>query len=108
MSKRAGLLAEIIHILSPRFVVNEFGEKVQTYVETYKTRARVDHNSGNRSLENNEIFYWYQKTFTVRSYVPINEFDLIQYNNKRYRVLSIEDRIHDYNEKLIITELVNE
>lgn len=106
--KRAGLLNEVIKIFSPTSTVNEYGEKVQTYKETYETRARVTHDNGARSTENNEIFYSYQKTFTVRSYVPVTEFDQVDYNNKRYRILTIEDRVKDYNDKLIITELIND
>lgn len=108
MSKRAGLLNEVIKILSPTSTVNEFGEKIQSYSVTYTTRARVDHNSGTRSNENNEIFYSYQKTFTVRSYVPVTEFDLVEYNTKKYRIITIEDRIKEYNDKLILTELIND
>ena len=106
--KRAGLLKEVINILTPTSTVNEFGEKVQTHSLKYSTRARVDHNGGARGNENNEIFYSYQKTFTVRSYVPVDEFDLVEYNNKRYRIITIDNRIKDYNDKLIITELIND
>ena len=105
--KRAGLLNEVIKILSPTSTVNEFGEKIQSYSVTYTTRARVDHNSGTRSNENNEIFYSYQKTFTVRSYVPVTEFDLVEYNSKRYRIITIDDRIKVHDDKLLITELIN-
>lgn len=105
---RAGLLNEVIKILSPQYTINEFGEKIQNYIVSYSTRARVEHVSGNRSNENNEIFYSYNKTFTVRSYVPVNEYDLVEYNNKRYRIISIDNRIKAYNDKLIITELIND
>lgn len=108
MSKRAGLLNEVINILTSTSTVNEYGEKVQTYNVTYTTRARVEHNSGTRSTDNNEIFYSYQKTFTVRSYVPVTEFDLIEYDNKKYRIITIENRVKEYNDKLIITELIND
>ena len=106
--KRAGLLNEVINILAPSSIVNEYGEKVQTYSVKYTTRAKVEHNSGTRSNENNEIFYSYQKSFTVRSYVPVTEFDLIEYNSKRYRIITIDDRIKVHNDKIIITELIND
>lgn len=105
--KRAGLLNEVIKILEPTSTINEFGEKVQTYNVKYTTRARVEHNNGTRSNENNEIFYSYQKTFTVRSYVPVTEFDLVEYNSKRYRIITIDDRIKVHDDKLLITELIN-
>lgn len=106
--KRAGLLNEVINIYSPTSTVNEYGEKIQTYTLSYTTRARVVHTSGNRSNENNEIFYSYQKSFTVRSYVPVTEYDQIEYCNKRYRILTIDNRIKVQNDKVIITELINE
>lgn len=106
--KRAGLLNEVIKIYSPSSTVNEYGEKVQTYTLNYETRAKVEHVNGNRSNDNNEIFYSYQKTFTVRCYVPITEFDQVEYNNKRYRVITIDNRLKTYNDKLIITELIND
>jgi hypothetical protein len=105
---RAGLLTELIDIYSPTYEVNEFGEKIQTYGLTYTTRARVEHNGGSRTNDNNEIFFDYSKTFTVRSYVPITESDQIEFEGKRYRVLSIENRRRDYNDKLVITELINQ
>ena len=105
--KRAGLLTKTIKILKPISETNEFGELVQEYQEKYSTRARVLHDSGTRTNENGEIFYPYQKTFNVRSYVPITEFDLIEYDSNKYRVITIENRIEDYNDKLIITELIN-
>lgn len=105
---RAGLLNEMIEIFRPTSEVNEYGEKIQTYGLIYSTRARVEHNGGNRTNTNNEIFHDYQKAFTVRNYVPIQETDLIEYNGKRYRVLTIEDRKHDFNDKVVITELINE
>lgn len=106
--KRAGLLTRPIEILTPTVEVNEYGEQVQTYEVTYKTRARVLHESGSRSNDNGEIFYPYQKTFQIRSYVPITEFDLIKFEDKKYRVITITNRIETQNDKLIVTELINE
>ena len=106
--KRAGLLTKIIKILTPTTTVNEYGEQIQEYNLKYTTRARVLHDSGSRTNENGEIFYPYQKTFNIRSYVPITEFDLIEFESKRYRVITIENRIEDQNDKLVITELINE
>lgn len=106
--KRAGLLTKPIKILTPVTTINEFGEQVQQYELKYRTRARVLHDSGTRTNENGEIFYPYQKTFNVRSYVPISEFDLVEFDKKRYRVITIENRIEDNNDKLVITELIND
>ena len=108
MGIRAGLLTELIIIKSPTSVVNEYGEKVQTYSVKYCTRARVSNNGGTRTTENDEIFYSYTKTFTVRSYVPVDERDIIKYDGKNYRIITIENRTRDNNDKLLITELIND
>lgn len=106
--KRAGLLTKPIKILTPKTEINEFGEQIQDYSVSYNTRARVIHDNGNRTTENNEIFYPYQKTFNIRSYVPVTEYDLIEFENKRYRIITIENRIETNNDKLVITELIND
>ena len=94
-------------MLSPHSETNDFGEKVQTYSVTYETRARVLDDSGTRTIENGEVFHSYDKTFNVRSYVPITEKDQVEYLGKRYRVLSIEQR-QEQDDKLIETELIND
>ena len=106
--KRAGLLTKRITILEPQSVKNAYGELVQKYVEKYHTRARVFDQSGDRTQENGEIYYAYNKTFQVRSYVPVNDIDLVSYNGKKYRITSIEDRTEEENDKLIYGEQVNE
>jgi hypothetical protein len=104
---RAGLLTRPITILTPETTINEFGEQVQEYKLKYKTRARVLHDSGSRDIMNGEIFYPYRKSFDVRSYVPVNEFDIIEFEGKRYRIIAIDNRIEHTNDKVIVTELIN-
>lgn len=104
---RAGLLTKKITILTPETTVNEYGEKVQEYKLKLKVRARVLHDNGSRNIVNGEIFYPYKKTFNVRSYVPITEFDIIEFEGKRYRVITIDNRIESWNDKLVVAELIN-
>lgn len=106
--KRAGLFNEIINIYKVSYTTNEYGESIQSYTLCYTTRAKVTHDNGNRVMENNEIFYTYSKTFTVRSYVPVGERDVVEYDGKKYRIISIENRIKEWNDKIIVTELINE
>ena len=101
------MLTQKIDILSPVSEVNEYGEKIQRYDKTYSTRARVTDQNGQRTLENNEIFYLYSKTFQVRSYVPVKDRDYIKYKGKQYRIMNIEDRREEENDKIIYAELVN-
>lgn len=104
---RAGLLTKVITILSPETTINEFGEQVQEYKFKYKTRARVLHDNGSRDIVNGEIFYPYRKSFDVRSYVPVTEFDIIEFEGHQYRIITIDNRIEHTNDKVIVAELIN-
>lgn len=104
---RAGLLTEIINILRPALSRNEFGEQEETYEKHYTTKARVINNSGNREDTNGELRISYIKTFEVWKYVDIKDTDWIEWEGKRYRILSIDlDKVQQ--KKTIKTEEVNE
>lgn len=104
---KAGLLEEIIKIITPTTIKNEYGEEIETWEDKYKTRARLIHNSGNRSNTNGEIFYTHNKTLQVRHYVPVNSYDRIEWNNQLYRILDIEPN----KQQMMLTitiELIND
>lgn len=103
----AGRLNEVVKIYNVESTVNDYGERIEDYVLSMTTRARVDFNSGNRTNENDEIVYNYQKTFNVRSYVPVTDTSRIEWQEKMYRVLSVEKR-REYNDIVVIAELINE
>lgn len=104
---RAGLLKDIIEIHKPQTTVNNVGEQSTTYTKDCEIKARVLHGSGNRSVENDEVVYPYQKNVQVRIYQDINDFDRIKYDGKFYRILSIETN-KDLQCKNILMEVVNE
>jgi head-tail adaptor len=104
---RAGLLKEIITIVSPVISVNDYGEQTTEWEDKYTTRARLKHDSGARVENNGEIFYSYVKTLEIRDYVPVDEFDRILWNDKAYRILDIEPD-KDAMKKIIRIELVND
>lgn len=103
----SGILTENIEIYSPHIVINEVGEQVNEWIYKNKTKARVIHNNGARNIENREIVYNYTKTFQVRFYVDIDEFDRIKWDKKFYRILDI-DKNKEQQQITITTELVNE
>lgn len=87
----SGRLNEIIIVEKLNVIKNEYGEEqTQDYVYKFKTRAEVNYNNGNRALENNEIFFSNDLTFIVRYYHDISELDRIKWDDKYYRILSIE------------------
>lgn len=103
----AGKLNEVVKFYKPTITTNEFGEQVQSYELAIETKAEVVHNSGGRTVENGEVFFDYTKTFRVRKYHNIAENYLIEWQGKRYRILSIEEDRY-YNNKTIEAELKNE
>ena len=103
----AGSLTEIIEIYSPHVYKNDVGEQVNDYILKNTTKAKKVNKGGSRNLENNEIVYNYTKTFEVRIYVDVDDFDRIKYNNKFYRILDI-DTNKELQKITITTELVNE
>ena len=104
---RCGLLNDKIDIYRPISNQNEFGEMVQEYRPWYCTRSRILSNGGSRTLLNNEIFYPYRKIFEVHQYVDVKETDLIHWEGKKYRILSI-DLDRSQMKKVIMTELIDE
>ena len=104
---RAGTLTENITVLYPNININNVGEQTTEYIEKCKTKAKVEHSTGNRNIENNEIVFDYTKVFKTRYYLQINEYDRILWDNKQYRILSIEPN-KEYKELTIIAELIHD
>lgn len=103
----AGQLNEPIQIYEMNVVINDYGERKDSWILKYSTRAQVVYDGGNRNDNNNEIQYSYTKTFKVRSYVPVFETDKVRWQGKDYRILTI-DRRRTTNDILIRAELINE
>lgn len=104
---RAGLLTEQIEIIKNVITANDFGEETEEWIPKYKTRARLVHDGGDRTIINGEIFYSHAKTFQIRYYVPVDDFDRIVWENKIYRILNIEPDKNKQN-KTIKAELIND
>lgn len=107
MSLRAGLLTEKITIKRATIVKNDYGEDVETWTIIYTTRARITNINSAKQIENDEVVMNYSKQFFMRYYVPIQEYDVIEWNTKQYRVMSIDkDRENVYIK--VIGELIND
>lgn len=104
---RAGLLNEVVTILEPSITINEVGEQSTEYINKLTTKANVEHSTGNRQIENNEVVFNYSKTFKFRIYIDITELDRILWNNKQYRIISIEPN-RQYQEQTVIAEMIND
>lgn len=87
----AGLLNEIITVEELNVIKNEYGEEqTHNYIIKFNTRAQVKYNSGNRTNDNNEIFFANDVDFYIRYYHNINELDRIKWKDNYYRILAIE------------------
>lgn len=104
---RAGLYNELITVYAPELSVNEYGEKVQRYEPLFTCKANVLYNSGSRYVSNDEVLNFYSKTFTVRYYHHFTEKMLIEWQSKKWRIISI-DKNRSTQEQIISTELYNE
>lgn len=87
---RAGLLTEPITIKRATITKNDFGEETEVWTIVYQTRARVIQTNSNKAIENGEVLMNYTKEFHMRYYVPIQEFDIIEWDGKLYRVISMD------------------
>lgn len=103
----AGLRNEVVDIMRYTNAPNEYGEIVKTLTKEYTLRAKVNHLSGSRTVRNDEIQYPYNKTFVMRYNAPITEDNLIRWQNKLWRVQSI-DNDRDMKQLVVVTEIVNE
>lgn len=104
---KAGVLKEKIKILRNEFVKNRFGEETECWTEVYNTRAELKHDTGSRLNVNNEILYSAIKTFKIRYYVDVDDFDRVEWNGKQYRIISIEPDVN-LQCKYIKTERVDD
>lgn len=104
---RSGLLNEIIKIYRPTITKNEFGEDIEVYNFLSSHRARVVHNGGSRTIATDETTFPYMKTFIVRVYVDVVEQDVIEWQSKRYRVMSI-DKSRELQQITITTEIIRD
>lgn len=103
---QAGNLNEVVTIVEPNEVQNEFGELVESDKVVCTTRANKRYFQGYRSTENEELVNNYQITFTVRSYHHLNEKMFVIHKQNRYRIVSIDDTNKD--KTILNCELVNE
>lgn len=104
---RAGLLNEIITFQTPVMETDAYGHKVNSYASKFTTRAYIVNGKGGRGIVNDEIFYSYTKIFTIRDYNEPSERDIILWDSKKYRILSIS---RDKKKMVfeIESELINE
>lgn len=104
----SGLLKDIITFQEMTVTTDEYGHEITTFTDAFTTRADVIWNNGNRIVSNEEIFYENTVSFVVRYYCPVEDTMIIVYQDKKYRIISINPDKELYRNKTIISELINE
>lgn len=99
---KASDLKYTIDIYKLTISTSPYGDTKRTWTKRCTTRARVNYSSGSRTIENDEIFYMVDREFIIRHYVPVEETDIIVWNDDKWRILSI-DHNHEYNNIFIRT-----
>lgn len=100
------LLKQSIDIYELTTNKTAYGTIQTSYELKYSTRAYVRFNSENMTVSEGEVFFPVNRTFIVRSYVPVVETDQIEFEGKRYKILSINKNKY-YNDTEIQTVLLN-
>lgn len=103
----AGQYTDVVKLIYQVEKENEYGERTTENKDICLTRAKVEETSGSRQNENNEIVYDHTKTFYVRSYIPVTDTSIIEYDARKYRVITFDKR-KDHNDIKIVTQLINE
>lgn len=73
----------------------------------FACRSMVQYSSGNRIIDNDEIFYTVDRDFIIRAGLDVVETDEIRWDNKRWQIRSI-DKNREYNNQVIHTTKINE
>lgn len=102
-----GRLQELITVQRPTITKDDYGANVIVWKDIIHTRADVQYDNGGRATENGEIVFNYTKVFTMRIYHKVDEKDRIVWNEKKFRILSIEPS-KEQQKLTIRTELINE
>ena len=98
----SGLLKDKILFQRQTVTTDEYGHEITTYTDAFETRADVVWNNGNRIVSNEEIFYENTVSFIVRYYSPVEDTMRIKYQDKLYRIISINPDKEIYYRKIII------
>jgi len=99
-------LRDPIDIYTLQTEKTDYGKTRENYVLSYHTRAHIMFDSQSRAVSEGEVYYPNDYTFVVRHYVPVDERCRIKWDNKMWRIISINPNKY-YNNKEIRCVEVN-
>lgn len=102
---RAGLLTEKVYVLHPTVTTNAVGEQITEYNDYSVIRARDVSFRQQRQLDNGEMWMQGQRVIETRLYHDICDNDLIEWKEKRFRILSIDTDRQQMCKRLTIAEV---
>jgi len=102
---RAGLLTEKVLVLHPTITTNKVGEQITEYEDMTAIRARDVSFRQQRQLDSGEVWMQGQRVVEVRMYHDICPNDLIEFKDKRYRILAIETERQQMCKRLTLEEV---
>jgi len=102
----AAILKTPIEIHALTTTKTEYGTIQTSYDLKYSTRAHVKFGSEQQVVSEGEVWFPVVLTFIVRAYVPVIETDRIKYDDKWWKIISINKNIY-YNDIEIVATLVN-
>jgi len=105
--RASGKLINKVVIYAPTVNKSASGASSPVWVKKYETRGALKNINYNRDIELDEVVYNSRRELVLRYYVPIDDFDRVEVDDKLYRVISIDKRFHD-QEIVILIEAVNE
>lgn len=104
---KAGELNDSISVYRLTRTMTEYGSQEETLEHVFDVRAKVVVGNGFRSVINNEIVYSVSHYFTVRCLVNALPDDVVVYQGKKYRVISVKLNKEEQSKELT-TEEINE
>jgi hypothetical protein len=103
----AALLKDKLEIFELITSKTEYGTIQTSYEHKYTTRAFVKFDSETMTVSEGEIYFPIVRTFIVRAHVPVIETDRIKWEDKWWRITSINKNKY-YNDIEISCVLINE
>lgn len=103
----AAILKTPIEIHALTTTKTEYGTIQTSYALKYSTKSHVKFGSEQQVVSEGEVLFPVVLTFIVRAYVPVIETDRIKYDDKWWKIVSINKNIY-YNDIEIVCQLVND
>lgn len=104
---RAGILRYTLTPLTSITIKDIYGSGVQTWITGTTIRTNIIYKSGDKLIQDFEMFNTRTVDFVVRYNKNINELMRFIFDNKTYKILFINRNLLD-NSMTITTELINE